>query len=57
MKTRRNKIRTQVFHVMRKTASRDGTLYGKKRMVKNGDKPIQKKKAAQKGKPAAPKKK
>ncbi|XP_044753121.1 60S ribosomal protein L14 [Coccinella septempunctata] len=39
----RNKIRTAAFLTLRKTASRNGTLYGKKKMAKGGDKPIPKK--------------
>ncbi|XP_050304507.1 60S ribosomal protein L14 [Anthonomus grandis grandis] len=52
-KTRRNKIRTQTFLALRKTASRNGTLYGKKKMAKGGDKPRPSKKVkVEKDKPA-----
>ncbi|CAG9761622.1 unnamed protein product [Ceutorhynchus assimilis] len=55
-KTRRNKIRTVSFLALRKAASRNGTLYGKKRMAKGGDKPRPSKKAkVDKKKPAAKK--
>ncbi|XP_074038210.1 ribosomal protein L14 [Leptinotarsa decemlineata] len=53
-RSRRNHIRTATFLVLRKTASRNGTLYGKKKMAKGGDKP----KPSKKSKPEkAPKKK
>ncbi|XP_066148342.1 large ribosomal subunit protein eL14 [Euwallacea fornicatus] len=39
VKSRENKIRTARFLVLRKAASRNGTLYGKKKMAKGGDKP------------------
>lgn len=45
-KQRRNKIRTVAFYNIRKTASRNGTLYGKKKMAKGGNKPRPKKVAA-----------
>nr|QIB02616.1 ribosomal protein L14 [Eucryptorrhynchus scrobiculatus] len=52
-RTRRNKIRTATFLVLRKTASRNGTLYGKKKMAKGGDKPKPSKKPkVEKKKPA-----
>ncbi|CAH1179234.1 unnamed protein product [Phaedon cochleariae] len=38
-RSRRNHIRTATFLCLRKAASRNGTLYGKKRMAKGGDKP------------------
>lgn len=53
---RRNKIRTQVFYTMRKAAKRDGTIFGKKKMAKGGDKP-KPKKEGKTAKKAAPKKK
>ncbi|KAJ8922145.1 hypothetical protein NQ315_004080 [Exocentrus adspersus] len=54
-RSRRNHIRTATFLALRKSASRNGTLYGKKKMAKGGDKP----KPAKKGKAQkeAPKKK
>lgn len=36
---RRNKIRTEAFYRIRKAASRDGTLYGKKCIAKSKVKP------------------
>ncbi|XP_066256316.1 large ribosomal subunit protein eL14 [Euwallacea similis] len=45
VKSRANKIRTARFLVLRKAASRNGTLYGKKKMAKGGDKPKPSKKA------------
>lgn len=39
----RNKIRTAAFLILKKTASRNGTLYGKKKMAKGGDKPLPRK--------------
>lgn len=42
-KQRRNKIRTLAFYNIKKASSRNGTLYGKKRMAKGGDKPKPKK--------------
>lgn len=64
-RSRRNHIRTATFLSLRKTASRNGTLYGKKKMPKGGDKPKPSKKekagkqAPEKGKSEkrAPKKK
>ncbi|KAL1516614.1 hypothetical protein ABEB36_000503 [Hypothenemus hampei] len=38
-RSRRNKIRTSAFLNLRKAASRNGTLFGKKKMAKGGDKP------------------
>ncbi|CAH1113101.1 unnamed protein product, partial [Psylliodes chrysocephalus] len=55
-RSRRNHIRTATFLTLRKTASRNGVLYGKKKMAKGGDKPKTTKKA-KKEKPQAPKKK
>nr|ACY71253.1 ribosomal protein L14 [Chrysomela tremula] len=53
-RSRRNHIRTTTFLSLRKAASRNGTLYGKKTMAKGGDKP----KPGKKVKPEkAPKKK
>ncbi|XP_063910696.1 large ribosomal subunit protein eL14 [Zophobas morio] len=49
-RSRRNHIRTIVFRNLKKAASRNGTLYGKKKMAKGGDKPKPKK--AGKGKSA-----
>ncbi|XP_072399756.1 large ribosomal subunit protein eL14-like [Diabrotica undecimpunctata] len=54
-RSRRNHIRTATFLALRKAASRNGFLYGKKKMAKGGDKPKPSKKA-KKEKPA-PKKK
>ncbi|KAG5882918.1 60S ribosomal protein L14 [Gonioctena quinquepunctata] len=54
-RSRRNHIRTATFLALRKTSSRNGTLYGKKRMAKGGDKPRPSKKS--KPEKAAPKKK
>ncbi|XP_056631255.1 60S ribosomal protein L14 [Diorhabda carinulata] len=54
-RSRRNKIRTATFLCLRKTASRNGTLYGKKKMAKGGDKPKPPKKG--KKEKTAPKKK
>lgn len=51
-RSRRNHIRTGTFLALRKAASRNGTLYGKKKMAKGGDKPKPTKKAKpQKGAP------
>lgn len=50
-KSRRNRIRTVVFHNLRSTGARNGSLFGKK--TKGGDKPKPKKGAAK----AAPAKK
>ncbi|CAG9864542.1 unnamed protein product [Phyllotreta striolata] len=44
-RTTRNKIRTATYLCLKKAASRDGTLYGKKKMAKGGDKPKTAKKA------------
>lgn len=55
-KQTRNKIRTLAFYGIRKVASRNGTLYGKKKMAKGGDKPKPKKSKKETPK-AAPKKK
>ncbi|KAJ8974216.1 hypothetical protein NQ317_018139 [Molorchus minor] len=44
-RSRRNHIRTASFLALRKTASRNGTLFGKKKMAKGGDKPKPTKKA------------
>ncbi|XP_023311917.1 60S ribosomal protein L14 [Anoplophora glabripennis] len=44
-RSRRNHIRTATFLALRKAASRNGTLYGKKKMAKGGDKPKPSKKA------------
>ncbi|XP_060520049.1 large ribosomal subunit protein eL14 [Cylas formicarius] len=57
MRSRRNKIRTATFLALRKAASRNGTLYGKKKMAKGGDKPKPSKKAKPEKKVATPKKK
>lgn len=54
-RSRRNHIRTKTFLALRKGASRNGTLYGKKKMAKGGDKPKPQKKS--KPEKAAPKKK
>ncbi|KAK9880407.1 hypothetical protein WA026_010286 [Henosepilachna vigintioctopunctata] len=43
VRSRRNKIRTVAYYKLRKAASRDGTLYGKKKMAKGGDEPKRKK--------------
>ncbi|CAH0547410.1 unnamed protein product [Brassicogethes aeneus] len=51
-RSRRNKIRTAAFLNLRKASSRDGTLYGKKKMAKGGDKP----KPTKKSKPTKPQK-
>ncbi|XP_018333842.1 60S ribosomal protein L14 [Agrilus planipennis] len=51
-KSVRNKIRTEAYYRLKKVASRDGTLYGKKKMPKSGAKPKPKPK-----KEKAPKKK
>lgn len=57
-RTRRNKVRTITFRNLKKAASRNGTLYGKKTMAKGGDKPKPSKKASkQPKKEKAPKKK
>ncbi|KAL3285066.1 hypothetical protein HHI36_019190 [Cryptolaemus montrouzieri] len=53
-RSRRNKIRSLAFFNLKKAASRDGTLYGKKKMAKGGDKP-KPKKGAQKPTGKAPK--
>ncbi|EFA01051.1 large ribosomal subunit protein eL14 [Tribolium castaneum] len=42
-RSRRNHIRTITFRNLKKAASRNGTLYGKKKMAKGGDKPKPKK--------------
>ncbi|ENN72198.1 60S ribosomal protein L14 [Dendroctonus ponderosae] len=42
-RSRRNKIRTYTFFALKKAASRNGTLFGKKKMAKGGDKPNPKK--------------
>ncbi|XP_030750082.1 60S ribosomal protein L14 [Sitophilus oryzae] len=47
-RSRRNKIRTVSFLALRKASSRNGFLYGKKKMAKGGDKPRPSKKAAKK---------
>lgn len=44
-RARRNKVRTLVYYNLKKAASRNGTLYGKKKMAKGGDKPKPKQKA------------
>nr|CAH7747759.1 unnamed protein product [Callosobruchus chinensis] len=54
-RSRRNHIRTATFLALRKTASRNGTLYGKKKMAKGGDKPKPKKKGAKAPAVAKPK--
>ncbi|KAJ8932592.1 hypothetical protein NQ318_023374 [Aromia moschata] len=56
VRSRRNHIRTATFLALRKAASRNGTLYGKKTMAKGGDKPKPSKKAKPEKK-TAPKKK
>lgn len=38
-RSRRNHIRSATFLSLRKAASRNGSLYGKKKMPKGGDKP------------------
>ncbi|RZB39858.1 60S ribosomal protein L14, partial [Asbolus verrucosus] len=42
-RSRRNHIRTIAFRNLKKAASRNGVLYGKKKMAKGGDKPKPKK--------------
>ncbi|GJQ70905.1 RpL14 [Trypoxylus dichotomus] len=54
-RSRRNKIRSQAFFSIKNASSRNGSLYGKKKMAKGGDKP-KVKKAAKAEKPAAKKK-
>lgn len=44
-RSHRNHIRTATFLSLKKAASRNGTLYGKKKMPKGGDKPKPTKKA------------
>lgn len=44
-RSRRNHIRTATFLSLKKAASRNGTLYGKKKMPKGGDKPKPSKKS------------
>lgn len=51
---RRNKVRSLAYYKLKKAASRNGTLYGKKKMAKGGDKPKPKPKKAKQEK--APKK-
>lgn len=53
-RARRNKIRGLAYYSMKKAASRNGTLYGKHKMAKGGDKPKPKSKKAKPQK--APKK-
>ncbi|XP_019868820.2 60S ribosomal protein L14 [Aethina tumida] len=52
-RSRRNKIRTIAFLNLKKSSSRNGTLYGKKKAAKGGDKP----KPSKKQKPTKPEKK
>ncbi|XP_022919459.1 large ribosomal subunit protein eL14 [Onthophagus taurus] len=50
-RTRRNKIRSITFYNMKMTSSRNGSLFGKKKMAKGGDKPKIKKAGKKEEKP------